>query len=136
NDTLLELHLRLVAGGEFTQYVFSEMNEKAILRFEGPFGSFYLREDTDRPLIFVAGGTGFAPIKGIVEHVIQQKIQRQIIIYWGARSLRDLYMNELPVQWQQDHPHISYIPVLSEPLPEDDWQGRTGLVHVAVMEDH
>src|SRR5690606_29507748 len=63
-------------------------------------------------------------------------IPRQIIIYWGARSLRDLYMNELPVQWQQDHPHISYIPVLSEPLPEDDWQGRTGLVHVAVMEDH
>lgn len=135
NDELLELHLRLVAGGQFTQYVFSEMHEKAILRFEGPFGSFYLREDSDRPLIFVAGGTGFAPIKGIVEHAIQQKDPRKMVIYWGARTLADLYMHELPQQWQQEHPNITFIPVLSEPLPENNWQGRTGLVHVAVMED-
>lgn len=135
NDELLELHLRLVAGGQFTQYVFSEMHEKAILRFEGPFGSFYLREDSDRPLIFVAGGTGFAPIKGIIEHAIHHNDRREIVIYWGARTLADLYMHELPQQWQQDHPHITYIPVLSEPSPEDNWQGRTGLVHVAVMED-
>jgi len=135
DDTLLELHLRLVAGGQFTQYVFSEMHEKAILRFEGPFGSFYLREDSDRPLIFVAGGTGFAPIKGIIEHAIHHKHQREIIIYWGARTRADLYMHDLPQHWQEDHPNITYIPVLSEPLPEDNWQGRTGLVHVAVMED-
>jgi CDP-4-dehydro-6-deoxyglucose reductase, E3 len=135
DDALLELHLRLVPGGQFTQYVFTEMHEKAILRFEGPFGSFYLREDTDRPLIFVAGGTGFAPIKGIVEHAIHHKDTRPIHIYWGARTLQDLYMNELPLQWQQTHPNIKYTPVLSEPLPEDNWQGRTGLVHVAVMED-
>lgn len=135
NDELLEFHLRLIAGGQFTQYVFSEMHEKAILRFEGPFGSFYLREDSDRPLIFVAGGTGFAPIKGIIEHAIHHNDQRRIFIYWGARTLEDLYMNELPQQWQQDHPHITYTPVLSEPLPEDNWKGRTGLVHVAVMED-
>jgi CDP-4-dehydro-6-deoxyglucose reductase len=135
DDALLELHLRLVPGGQFTQYVFTEMHEKAILRFEGPFGSFYLREDTDRPLIFVAGGTGFAPIKGIVEHAIHHKDTRPIHIYWGARTLQDLYMNELPLQWQQAHPNIKYTPVLSEPLPEDNWQGRTGLVHVAVMED-
>jgi CDP-4-dehydro-6-deoxyglucose reductase, E3 len=135
DDALLELHLRLVAGGQFTQYVFSEMHEKAILRFEGPFGSFYLREDSNRPIIFVAGGTGFAPIKGIIEHAIHHKHQREIILYWGARTRADLYMHDLPQQWQADHPHISYIPVLSEPLPEDNWQGRTGLVHVAVMED-
>ncbi len=135
DDALLELHLRLVAGGQFTQYVFSEMHEKAILRFEGPFGSFYLREDSDRPLIFVAGGTGFAPIKGIIEHAIHHKHQREIIIYWGARTRADLYMHDLPQQWQEDYPNITYIPVLSEPLPEDNWQGRTGLVHVAVMED-
>lgn len=135
HDELLELHLRLVPGGQFTEYVFSEMHEKAILRFEGPFGSFYLREDSDRPLIFVAGGTGFAPIKGIIEHAIHHHHQREIVIYWGARTKADLYMDALPQQWQQDHPHITYIPVLSEPLPEDNWQGRTGLVHVAVMED-
>lgn len=135
DDALLELHLRLVPGGQFTQYVFNEMHEKAILRFEGPFGSFYLREDSNRPLIFVAGGTGFAPIKGIVEHAIHHKDPRPIHIYWGARTLQDLYMHELPVQWQQAHPNIKYTPVLSEPLPEDNWHGRTGLVHVAVMED-
>ncbi|PKO54529.1 MAG: CDP-6-deoxy-delta-3,4-glucoseen reductase [Betaproteobacteria bacterium HGW-Betaproteobacteria-2] len=135
HDELLELHLRLVPGGQFTQYVFSEMHEKAILRLEGPFGSFYLREDSKRPLIFVAGGTGFAPIKGIIEHAIHHKDQRPIHLYWGARTLEDIYMNELPMQWQAEHPQIKYTPVLSEPLPEDNWQGRTGLVHVAVMED-
>lgn len=136
DDALLEIHMRLVAGGQFTQYVFSEMHEKAILRFEGPFGSFYLREDSDRPLIFVAGGTGFAPIKGIIEHAIHHHHQREIIIYWGARTRADLYMHDLPTRWQEQYPHITYIPVLSEPLPEDNWQGRTGLVHVAVMEDY
>lgn len=135
DDALLELHLRLVAGGQFTQYVFSEMHEKAILRLEGPFGSFYLREDTDKPLIFVAGGTGFAPIKGIIEHAIHHNHQRPITLYWGARTRADLYMHDLPLQWQEQYPHITYIPVLSEPLAEDNWQGRTGLVHVAVMED-
>lgn len=136
DDALLEFHLRLVAGGQFTQYVFSEMHEKSMLRLEGPFGSFYLREDSNKPLLFVAGGTGFAPIKAIVEHTIEYQHQRDITIYWGARSLRDLYLNELPRQWQQDHPHIRYIPVLSEPLPEDHWQGRTGLVHAAVLDDY
>lgn len=135
NDQLLELHLRLVAGGQFTQYVFSEMHEKAILRFEGPFGSFYLREDSDRPLIFVAGGTGFAPIKGIIEHAIHHKNPRPIHLYWGARTQADLYMNQLPQQWLAEHPQIKYTPVLSEPSAEDNWPGRTGLVHVAVMED-
>lgn len=136
DDTLLELHLRLVAGGEFTQYVFNELHEKAILRFEGPFGSFYLREDSAKPMIFVAGGTGFAPIKAITEHAIRQQCTRPITIYWGVRALRDLYLPQLPQQWQQAHPHIRYVPVLSEPQPEDRWQGRTGLVHVAVLEDH
>lgn len=136
NDEMLEMHLRLIPGGQFTEYVFSEMPEKAILRLEGPFGSFYLREDSDKPIIFVAGGTGFAPIKGIIEHMIHHNIQRQVLLYWGARSLEDLYMPELPEQWQAAHPNISYIPVLSEPQPEDNWQGRRGLVHAAVLEDH
>lgn len=135
DDGLLELHLRLIAGGQFTKYVFSEMQEKAILRLEGPFGSFYLREDSAKPIIFVAGGTGFAPIKGIIEHMLHHGMQRRIVFYWGARSRQDLYMNALPEQWQAEHPHFSYIPVLSEPLAEDDWQGREGLVHQAVLQD-
>ena len=136
SDDLLEMHLRLIPGGQFTQYVFNEMQEKSILRLEGPFGSFYLREDTDKPVIFVAGGTGFAPIKGIIEHMLHHKMQRQVILYWGARSGEDLYMPELPQQWQADYPGFTYIPVLSEPSAEENWQGRTGLVHEAVLEDH
>jgi CDP-4-dehydro-6-deoxyglucose reductase len=135
DDGLLELHLRLIPGGQFTKYVFSEMQEKSILRLEGPFGSFYLREDSDKPIIFVAGGTGFAPIKGIIEHMLHHRMQRQIVLYWGARSLQDLYMNELAQQWQAGHVNFRYIPVLSEPLIEDGWQGRSGLVHKAVLED-
>lgn len=135
NDDLLELHLRLVPGGQFTQYVFNEMQEKAILRLEGPFGSFYLREDHTKPIIFVAGGTGFAPIKGIIEHILHQKSSRKMVLYWGARAKEDLYMPELPEAWQAAHPEFSFIPVLSEPKIEDEWQGRTGLVHQAVLDD-
>lgn len=135
-DGLLELHLRLVPGGQFTEYVFKEMPEKAILRIEGPLGTFYLRENSDKPVIFVAGGTGFAPVKGIIEHMLHHKMQRKIILYWGARSLQDIYMPDLPQQWLNEFPGLTYIPVLSEPAAEDRWQGRTGFVHEAVLRDH
>lgn len=136
NDEFLELHMRLIPGGQFTEYVFNEMQEKSILRLEGPFGSFYLREDSDRPIILVAGGTGFAPIKGIIEHALHHNIKREMVLYWGVRALEDLYLPLLPVQWQSMHPNFKFIPVLSEPHANDDWQGRTGLVHHAVLEDH
>lgn len=134
-DNMLELHLRLISGGHFTQYVFNEMPDKAIMRIEGPFGSFYLREDSDKPIIMIAGGTGFAPIKGIVEYMLHKNIQRKVLLYWGAKSLQDLYMPALPQTWAAEHPHIQFIPVLSEALPEDQWQGRVGLVHQAVLDD-
>ncbi len=136
DDDLLEMHLRLIPGGQFTHYVFSEMHEKAIVRLEGPFGSFYLREDSEKPIIFVAGGTGFAPIKGIIEHAIHHKSKRKMVLYWGVKSLQDLYIPELPKHWEASNPNFSFIPVLSEPLPEDNWQGRTGLVHQAVLDDY
>jgi CDP-4-dehydro-6-deoxyglucose reductase, E3 len=135
DDQLIELHVRKAPGGAFSNYVFDEMKERAILRFEGPLGTFYLREDSDKPMIFVAGGTGFAPIKAIIEHAFSLGEDRPIVFYWGVRSLRDLYMPDLPLQWQLDHPHFTYIPVLSDPLPEDRWRGRTGFVHQAVLDD-
>lgn len=135
NDEFLELHLRLVPGGAFTEYVFNEMQEKAILRLEGPFGSFYLREDSNKPIIFVAGGTGFAPIKGLIEHLLHQNTEREMVLYWGAKALEDLYMPALPKAWASMHPNFKFIPVLSEPLASDAWQGRTGLVHEAVLDD-
>ena len=134
-DNLLELHLRLIPGGQFTQYVFNEMPDKAILRIEGPFGSFYYRDESEKPIIMVAGGTGFAPVKGIVEHMIHHNIKREVTIYWGAKTREDLYMPELPQAWAEAYPHIKFIPVLSDALLEDKWQGRTGLVHQAVLDD-
>jgi len=135
NDEVLELHLRHVEGGVFTEHVFNEMKEKAIVRFEGPFGSFHISESSNRPLILIAGGTGFAPIKAMVEKLIEEDDTRPLQIYWGARAKADLYRNDLPEKWAFQHKHISYVPVLSEPNDEDKWQGRVGFVHAAVAED-
>ena len=105
------------------------MKEKDILRFEGPLGTFFLREDSDKPIIFVASGTGFAPIKSILLHAFHTGAQRQMVLYWGGRRPQDIYMADLCRQWQAEHDNFSFVPVVSEALPEDQWQGRTGFVH-------
>lgn len=135
DDALLELHIRHVPGGLFSGQVFSTLKERDILRLKGPLGSFFIREDSDKPMIFIAGGTGFAPIKGMLEHAFAEHSDRELVLYWGVRSLKDLYMRELPQQWLAEHPNFSFIPVLSSPLPSDAWQGRTGFVHEAVLAD-
>jgi CDP-4-dehydro-6-deoxyglucose reductase len=134
-DELLELHIRHTPGGFFTDQLFNTFKGREILRFEGPLGTFYLRETSDKPVIFVAGGTGFAPIKAIIEHMLFHRIPREIVLYWGARAKRDLYMPEVPGRWQQENANFTFIPVLSEPSPDDHWPGRTGFVHRAVMDD-
>ncbi|HEY6897432.1 MAG TPA: CDP-6-deoxy-delta-3,4-glucoseen reductase [Rhodocyclaceae bacterium] len=135
HDEYLEVHVRLVPGGQFTGHVFEGMKEKDILRFEGPLGSFFLREDSNKPIIMLAGGTGFAPIKALVEHALHSKIERPIHIYWGARDRAGLYQAALPEQWAAEHAQINYVPVLSDAAPNDAWSGRTGLVHQAVLAD-
>jgi CDP-4-dehydro-6-deoxyglucose reductase len=132
----IELHIRHLPGGKFTDHVFGAMKEKEILRMEGPFGSFFLREDTDKPMILLASGTGFAPIKAIIEHLQHVGSQRKAVLYWGCRSKADLYLNDWAERAAQTLPNLTYVPVLSEPKPEDGWSGRTGLVHHAVMHDH
>ena len=134
DDEFLQLHLRNY-GGPFSQHVFGKMKERDILRFEGPLGTFFLREDSDKPIVLLASGTGFAPIKALIEHAFHIRNARPIVLYWGARVRADLYMNELPAQWADAHGHFRYVPVLSEPLPDDQWTGRTGFVHEAVMQD-
>ncbi len=134
DDDYIELHVRHVPGGEFTDYVFESMQEKTILRIQAPLGTFVLREASTRPMIFVGGGTGFAPIKGILEHVFHIGIANPMHLYWGVRASRDIYLPELPRQWANEHPNLTYTPVLSE--PDADWQGRTGFVHEAVVGDH
>lgn len=129
----LELHIRHVPGGQFTTAVFEEMKEKSLVRVQGPLGSFFLREDSDRPIIFVAGGTGFAPIKAIVEQAIDNGIGRPMHFYWGVRDVADLYSG-LPRQWEEMLPNFRFTPVLSE--AGADWKGRRGWVHEAVLEDY
>ena len=133
DDAMLQLHLRNY-GGPFSQYVFGTLKEKDILRFEGPLGTFFLREDSDKPLIFLASGTGFAPIKAMLEHAIHKGIKRKITVYWGCRVRDDLYSDELAQGWARDH-GITYVPVLSDARAEDNWTGRAGFVHQAVMQD-
>ncbi len=135
-DELLQLHVRHVPGGLFSGQVFTKMKERDLLRFQGPYGTFFLREDSDRPAILVAGGTGFAPIKGILEHAFSVGVTRPLHLYWGARARRDLYLPDLPPAWARERANFRYTPVLSEPLPEDNWSGRGGWVHEAVIADH
>jgi CDP-4-dehydro-6-deoxyglucose reductase len=134
-DELLELHIRHLPGGYFTDPLFNTYKGREILRLEGPLGAFYLREDSDKPIIFVAGGTGFAPIKAIIEHALYSGVDRPMVLYWGVRAKRDLYMPDLPGTWQQASRNFTFIPVLSDPQPDDQWPGRTGLVHQAVLDD-
>ncbi|MEX0384964.1 CDP-6-deoxy-delta-3,4-glucoseen reductase [Spiribacter pallidus] len=136
DDERLELHIRHLPGGAFSGYVFEEMQEGALLRFEGPLGNFFLREDSDRPMILMGGGTGFGPIKGIVEHALHLGVARPMHIYWGARAVPDLYLDALPRRWAETHEGIQYTPVLSEPQPDDDWQGAVGFVHEQVVREH
>ncbi len=131
----IELHLRHMPGGLFTDHVFSAMKEKEILRMEGPFGSFFLREESDKPLVLLASGTGFAPIKAIVEQMQGKGITRPAVLYWGCRRKADLYRHAWCEEAAAAMPNLRYVPVLSEPAPEDGWSGRTGFVHRAVMED-
>ncbi len=132
DDEFLELHIRLIPGGEFTHTVFEEMKPKAMLRIEGPLGTYYLREDSPRPVILMGGGTGFAPLKGMLEHAFSVGIERPLHLFWGVRAQRDFYMLDLIDSWRTQHPNFHFTPVLSEPAAGDDWQGETGLVMDAV----
>jgi CDP-4-dehydro-6-deoxyglucose reductase, E3 len=131
----VELQIRWIQGGLFTTRVFTEMKEGDRLRFEGPLGSFFLREDSEKPIIFVAGATGFAPVKSMMEHAFHTGLKRRMYLFWGVRSLRDLYLPELPGKWDREHENFTFVPVLSEPRPEDNWTGRTGLVHDVILAD-
>ena len=132
-DEFLVLHVRRVPGGTFSGHVFDALEERSLLRLRGPLGSFHLRGESDLPAVFLAGGTGFAPIKAIIENALLEPPRREMHLYWGVRSERDLYLPALPRGWAKAHPRFHFVPVLSEPAP--GWDGRTGLVHEAVLAD-
>lgn len=130
---VMELHIRHMPGGRFTDHVFGAMKEKEILRMEGPFGTFFLREDSARPVVMLASGTGFAPIKALIEHMEAKGLTRPTVLYWGARQAADLYLRDWAEAAAVRLPWLRFVPVLSE--PDADWSGRTGFVHQAVMAD-
>lgn len=130
----IELHIRRIPGGRYSTHVFEAMRAGDAVRLEGPLGSVTI-EDSTKPLVLVAGATGFAPVKSLLEHAFEHGWRRPLVLYWGVRRRRDLYMAELPERWQREHANFRYVPVLSEAAPEDDWTGRTGLVHEAILSD-
>ena len=132
---MVDLHIRHMPGGKFTDHVFGAMKEKEILRIEGPYGSFYLRDDSPKPIVMLASGTGFAPVKAILEHMQFMGITRDVVLYWGGRRPHDLYLDAWVREQQAAMPHLRYVPVVSDALPEDGWSGRTGFVHQAVLQD-
>lgn len=135
-DDTLELHVRHVPGGSFTDFVFADLKPKSLLRIEGPMGGFCLREDSERPMLMIAGGTGMAPLKGMIEHARAIGLGRPVSLFWGVRNRRDLYMEPMIRQWMAAEPDWRYTAVLSEPGAEDDWQGATGFVHEEVIRQY
>jgi CDP-4-dehydro-6-deoxyglucose reductase, E3 len=127
----LEFQLRVTPGGLFAHYAQDTMPEKAILRIEGPLGAFYVRDDSTRPAVLMAGGTGFAPLKAMLEGQLRAGMTRPFHLFWGARSRRDLYLQDLVRGWAVQQPQFRYTAVLSE--PDADWTGERGFVHEAVL---
>ena len=136
DDALIELHIRHVPDGQFGDYVFDGMKVKELMRLEGPLGSYYLREESERPIILMGGGTGFAPLKGMLEHAFHVGLNRPIHLFCGVRAYRDLYMDAMVKGWVQQHDNLKYTPVLSEPDEADNWQGKTGFVHEAIIDEY
>ncbi|HEC29107.1 MAG TPA: CDP-6-deoxy-delta-3,4-glucoseen reductase [Gammaproteobacteria bacterium] len=136
DDEFIELHIRNIPGGEYTRYIFGQIKPGDIMRIAAPMGGFMLDESSDRPIIMVGGGTGFAPLKGMLEHVFHSGHEKPVHLFRGARSKCDLYLPDLPVAWARQYPLFQYTPILSDPRADDGWEGRTGLVHHAVMQHY
>ncbi len=132
----LELHIRHIAGGQFTGHVFNGLRERDILRLRGPLGGFFLREASSMPALLIAGGTGFAPIKAIIQDAIDRGSQRRLHLFWGARTREELYQRQLAEQWAAEHTNIQFTPVLSDSPVDEGWPGRRGLVHEAVLAEY
>jgi CDP-4-dehydro-6-deoxyglucose reductase, E3 len=132
----IELHIRRVAGGEFTQQLFAGMKEKTLLRIEGPLGQFWFREESSRPALLIGGGTGYAPLRAMLRHLLERGDRRALHLYWGAQTRADLYEDEMLLDLTRRFPNLAYTPVLSSPDALDQWEGRTGWVHEAAFEDH
>ena len=124
----IEMIVRYVPNGQATTYVFKALQkgDKAIIT--GPYGSFFLQEQSTRDIVCIAGGSGKAPIRSILARLKAMGMPRKIRYFFGAKAVRDLYYTEEMRQLEKEYPNFEYIPALSNPLDEDKWQGATGLI--------
>lgn len=129
-----QLHIRRIPGGRFSEGVAAQLAKGDKLRIDLPYGEFVFNQDSDRPAILLATGTGFAPVKSLVEDQIRRASDRPVHLYWGARHREDLYLSDLPQKWSATLPWFSYTPVLSRPAA--DWDGRTGFVQHFALADY
>lgn len=136
DSEFIELHVRRVASGEFTQQIFSGAAEKTLLRIEGPLGQFWFREESKRPALLIGGGTGYAPLRAMLRHLLERGDRRPLHLYWGAQTPVDLYEDAIVRSWCEKCPNLKYTPVISNVREEDGWTGRVGWVHEAALADH
>jgi NAD(P)H-flavin reductase/ferredoxin len=129
----VRLHIRRIPGGHFSENMLARLKKGDKLKIELPYGEFFLRTGSDKPIVCLATGTGFAPVKAMLEDLIDRGNARSVRLYWGGRREKDLYLTDLPRRWEARLGWLKYIPVLSEPAA--DWRGATGLVHDAVLRD-
>lgn len=133
---LIELHIRRVASGEFTEQVFAGMQAKTLLRIEGPLGQFWFRQSSPRPAVMIGGGTGYAPLRAMLRELLERGDRRPLHLYWGAQAKVDLYEDAVLRGWCERYPNFKYTPVLSIPKSSDAWDGKTGWVHTTALEDY
>lgn len=131
----IELHIRYTPDGGSCDEIIDLLKNETILNIELPKGNCILKEENNNTLIFLAGSTGFAPFKAMLEQAFIDGRKQQMYLYWGGRIVEDIYLHDLAMKWEQKHPNFHYVPVVSEPETQANWHGRTGMVHTAVLED-
>lgn len=136
DGNFIELHFRHTGDNPFTEQVLANINNESVLHIAGPYGTCIYREEPQFPIILLAGGTGFAPFKALIEESMAKGLTRPIHLYWGVRHPEDLYMHDLIMRWVKNVTHFHYTPVLSEKISHAGWQGKVGLVHEKVLADH
>ena len=131
-EGVIEWHVRRMEGGRFSPHAYDKLKAGALLRIEGPFGTFVLQQG-DAPVVLLASGTGYAPIAALLKTHGAELARRKAVLYWGGRTWQDLYAVASVEAWEQQYPGIRLVPVLSD--ADAEWNGRTGLVHAAVLAD-
>jgi Na+-transporting NADH:ubiquinone oxidoreductase subunit F len=131
----IELIIRLVPGGLCSTYVHEILKEGSHATITGPYGDFYLREDSAREIVCIGGGCGMAPIRSILSSLAEKGMPRKATYFFGARSKKDLFYTEELRQLEKEYPSFKYVPALSDPMPTDRWEGDVGLI-TQVVEKH